>query len=261
MSYSTIRVSVGDKGISTLTLARPQKHNALNGEMIGELTLAAAALGAAHDVRVVILTGEGESFCAGGDLEWMRAQFKATREERMAEARRLANMLRALNDLSKPLIAAVNGAAYGGGVGMASVADNAMCSSSAKFGLTETRLGLIPATISPYVTARLGEGPTRRVFMSGRIFGAEEAQRLGLVGAIVPPAELAAAVEAEARAYLASAPAAVAAAKALARSLTNRIDDAVIDDTIRRLADTWETPEAQEGIGAFFDKRKPSWNG
>jgi methylglutaconyl-CoA hydratase len=189
----------------------------------------------------------------------MKAQFKATREVRMQEARALAHMLRAINDLTKPVIAAVNGAAYGGGVGMACVADNAIAASSAKLGLTETRLGLIPATISPYVTARLGEGATRRVFMSGRIFGAEEALRLGLVGAVVPPADLAAAADAEARAYLAAAPAAVAAAKALARRLTSRIDDAMIEDTIRRLADTWETPEAHEGISAFLEKRKPGW--
>lgn len=260
MSYSAIRISLADNGIATLTLARPARHNALNAEMIAELTRATAELGSRDEVRAVILTGDGESFCAGGDLEWMRSQFKATREERMSEARKLAHMLRALNDMPKPLIASVNGAAYGGGVGMACVADNAICSSAAKFGLTETRLGLIPATISPYVTARLGEGATRRVFMSARIFGAEEAQRLGLVGAVVEPAELAAATQAEARTYLAAAPAAVAAAKALARRLTSRIDDTVIEDTIRRLADTWETPEAQEGITAFFDKRKPSWN-
>ncbi len=259
MSYSTIRISTGAKGITTLSLARPQKHNALNAEMIAELTRAAAELGAASDVRVVVLTGEGESFCAGGDLDWMRSQFKATREERIQEARALANMLRALNDLPKPVIAAVNGAAYGGGVGMVAVADNAIASSTAKFGLTETRLGLIPATISPYVTARLGEGATRRVFMSARIFGADEAERLGLVGAVVAPDQLQSGIDTETRAYLAAAPAAVTAAKRLARKLTNRIDDTVIDDTIRHLADTWETPEAQEGISAFFEKRKPGW--
>jgi methylglutaconyl-CoA hydratase len=260
MSHSTIRIGLSDDGIATLTLARPAKHNALNAEMITELTGAAGELGASNAVRVVVLTGEGESFCAGGDLEWMRAQFKATRLERMSEARKLAHMLRALNDMPKPLIASVNGAAYGGGVGMTCVADNAICSSAAKFGLTETRLGLIPATISPYVTARLGEGATRRVFMSARIFGADEAQRLGLVGSVVAPADLAATTQAEARAYLAAAPAAIAAAKALARRLTNRIDDSIIEDTISRLADTWETAEAKEGIAAFFDKRKPSWN-
>jgi methylglutaconyl-CoA hydratase len=260
MSYATIRITLAENGIATLTLARPEKHNALNAEMISDLTHAAGELGSSGRVRVVVLEGEGDSFCAGGDLDWMKAQFEASREERMREARRLANMLRAINDLPKPVIAAVNGAAFGGGVGMICVADNAIAASTVKLGLTETRLGLIPATIGPYVAARLSEGSTRRVFMSARIFGAEEALNLGLVGRVAPPDELAAAVEAEARAYLAVAPGAVAAAKALARRLTSRIDDAVIEETIRRLADTWETPEAKEGIRAFLEKRKPSWN-
>lgn len=261
MTYSTIRIERTREGIARLTLARPEKHNALNSPMIAEIAAGARELGSDAGVRVVVLAAEGESFCAGGDLEWMRAQFKSTRERRLGEARALAHMLRAVNEMPKPVIAAVHGAAYGGGVGLISVADNAIAASTAKFGLTETRLGLIPATIGPYVTQRLGEGATRRVFMSARIFGAEEAQRLGLVGSVVAPAELPAAVEAEARAYLAAAPGAVAAAKALVGRLTNRIDEAVIEDTIRRLADTWEGPEAHEGISAFFEKRRPDWVG
>lgn len=259
MTYSTIRLETGAQGIATLTLARPQKHNALNPAMIAELTGAAREIGADAAIRAVILKGEGESFCAGGDLDWMKEQFAATREQRMTQARALAHMLRALNDIPKPLIASVHGPAYGGGVGMLSVCDNVLAASTAKFGLTETRLGLIPATIGPYVAARLGEGAARRVFMSARLFGAEEAQRLGLVGAVVAPADLDAAVAAEAKAYLGTAPDAVAAAKALLKRLTSTIDDAVIEDTISRLADTWERPEAAEGITAFFEKRKPRW--
>ena len=177
----------------------------------------------------------------------------------MAEARRLAGMLAALNTLGKPLIGRVNGAAYGGGVGMMSVCDAVVAVETARFGLTETRLGLIPATISPYVLARIGEGRARAVFFSARLFDAAEAQALGLVTRVAAPEALDAAVEAEVAPYFATAPAAVAAAKRLARSLGPRIDAAVIEETIGRLADAWETPEAQAGIAAFLEKRPAPW--
>jgi methylglutaconyl-CoA hydratase len=260
MTFSTLTLTTDPRGIATLTLAREEKHNALSGEMIGELAEAARRIDADAAIRAVVLTGAGKSFCAGGDLGWMRAQFEATRAERMAEARRLAGMLSALNTLSKPLIGRINGQAYGGGVGMVAVCDVAIAAKGARFGLTETRLGLVPATISPYVVARMGEGRARAVFMSARRFDAGEALALGLLHRVVPEAELDAAVAAEAEAYLATAPAAVAAAKRLARSLGPRIDDAVIEDTVRLLADTWEAGEARAGIAAFFDRRPPPWS-
>lgn len=259
MTYSTIRITSDSRGIATLTLARADKHNALTPAMMNEITSAAKAMASDADIRAVVLRGDGESFCAGGDLQWMKEQFTATRDERMAQARTLALLLRDLNELPKPLIAAVHGAAYGGGVGLISVCDNAIAAETAKFGLTETRLGLIPATIGPYVAARLGEAAARRVFMSGRLFGADEARHLGLIGSVVAQSDLDAAVEAEVKPYLATAPGAFAAAKALLRKLTGRIDEAVIDDTIQRLADTWDGPEASEGVSAFFEKRKPRW--
>lgn len=259
MSFETLTIDTDARGVATLTLNRPDKHNSLSAAMIDELTRAAAQLGTDDGVRVVVLTGAGASFCAGGDLGWMREQFEASRETRMTEARKLAMMLKALNELPKPLIGRVQGQAFGGGIGMMSVCDTVVAVDSAKFGLTEVRLGLIPATISPYVLARMGEGKARRVFMSARIFGAQEARDLNLAAKVVTEADLDAAVEAEIKPYLGAAPAAVAASKALARSLGTPITDAVIDDTIRRLADTWETPEAREGISAFFDKRKPDW--
>lgn len=260
MTYETIRVTLDERGVAALILARPDKHNALNPQMMGELSDAAKSLGANDAVRVVVLRGEGESFCAGGDLQWMKEQFTATREQRMAEARKLAQALRALNEMPKPLIAAVHGAAYGGGVGILSVCDNAIAANTAQFGLTETRLGLIPATIGPYVAKRLGEGAARRVFMSARLFGADEARHLGLIGTVVGLDELEMTLQREVKAYLATAPGAVAAAKALLRKLSGAIDDAVIEDTIKRLADTWEGAEVQEGVGAFFEKRKPGWS-
>ena len=259
MSFETITLTMDDRGVATLSLNRPEKHNSLSAQMINELTVAADQINADGAIRVVVLTGAGESFCAGGDLGWMREQFHADRETRMSEARKLAMMLRALNELEKPLIGKVQGQAFGGGIGMMSVCDTVVAVDTAKFGLTEVRLGLIPATISPYVLARMGEGKPRRVFMSGPIFGAEEARELDLAAKVVPAADLDEAIEREIKPYLGAAPAAVAASKALARSLGPTICDAVIDDTIRRLADTWETPEAQEGISAFFDKRKPNW--
>ncbi|ASP34790.1 crotonase/enoyl-CoA hydratase family protein [Labrenzia sp. VG12] len=259
MSFETLTLATDPRGVATLTLNRPDKHNSLSAQMIDELTRAAAQLGADDAVRVVVLTGAGASFCAGGDLGWMREQFEAGRETRMAEARKLAMMLKALNELPKPLIGRVQGQAFGGGIGMMSVCDTVVAVDSAKFGLTEVRLGLIPATISPYVLARMGEGKARRVFMSARIFGADEARDLDLAAKVVSEHELDGAIEAEIKPYLGAAPAAVAASKALARSLGTPITDAVIDDTIRRLADTWETPEAREGISAFFEKRKPDW--
>lgn len=256
---SMVAVGVDGRGVATLTLDRADKHNAMSGEMCDEIAVAAAALGADAAVRVVVLAGAGRTFCAGGDLGWMRAQFDADRAGRMAEARRLADMLNVLNTLPKPVIARVQGAAYGGGVGMMSVADCVVATSEARFGLTETRLGIIPATISPYVLARMGEGRARTVFFSARVFGAEEARELGLVHRIAPAGTLDGAVEAEVAPYLAAAPGAVAAAKRLARSLGPRIDAGVIEATIAALADVWETDEARAGLAAFFEKRPAPW--
>ena len=258
---ATIAVTADARGVARLTLDRPEKHNALSGAMCDEIAAAARALDADPGVRVVVLTGAGASFCAGGDLGWMQAQFAADRATRITEARRLADMLQVLNTLGKPLIGRVNGAAYGGGVGLASVCDAVVAVETARFGLTETRLGLIPATISPYVIARLGEGRARTVFFSSRIFDAAEAFALGLVTRLAPEDGLDAAVETEVAPYLAAAPGAVAAAKRLARSLGPRIDAEVIEATVARLADVWESEEARAGVTAFLDRRPPPWSG
>ncbi|CTQ33563.1 crotonase/enoyl-CoA hydratase family protein [Jannaschia rubra] len=258
MTHETLEVARDARGVVTVTLDLPETHNALSAAMMDELTGLAGTLGA-DDSRVVVLTGRGASFCAGGDLRWMRAQFDADAAARAVEGRRLAGMLQALNTLPKPLIARVQGNAFGGGVGLCCVADVAVAADSALFGLTETRLGLIPATIGPYVIARLGEGPARRVFMNGRRFGAAEARDLGVVARVVAPDDLDAAVEAEVAPYLSCAPGAVADAKRLARSLGPVIDEDTIAATIDALAARWEGEEAAEGVGAFFDRRKPRW--
>ena len=255
----TIRIDRDDRGVATLWLTRAEKHNALSRPMMDELTRAAADLGADPAVRVVILAAEGGSFCAGGDLGWMREQMAADDATRREGAQALAGMLSALNLLPKPLIARVQGNAFGGGVGMMAVSDIVVAADTTRFGLTEVRLGLIPATIGPYVLARMGEPAARRVFFSARLFDAAEAVDLNLVSRRVAAADLDAAVEAEVAPFLQAAPEAVAAAKAQCRALGPRIDAAVIEDSIDRLVAVWQGAEAPEGISAFFEKRKPAW--
>ena len=261
MTYETIEIERDARGVATLWLAREDKHNALSARMIAELTEAVQALGADDAVRVVVLAARGRSFCAGGDLGWMQEQMAADTQTRGREAARLAWMLQALNTLPKPLIGRVQGNAFGGGVGMASVCDIAIGADSVLMALTETRLGLIPATIGPYVCARMGEARARRVFMSGRRFDAAEAVDLGLLARAVPAADLDAAIAVEVAPYLDCAPQAVARAKALLRRLGPVIDEATIAHTIAELTACWEGDEAPEGIGAFFGKRKPRWQG
>ncbi|MCR9125378.1 MAG: crotonase/enoyl-CoA hydratase family protein [Rhodobacteraceae bacterium] len=257
--YETLELSTDARGVARLVLNRPDKHNAMSAPMLAELTEAAARLGQDPAVRVVVLSGNGRSFCAGGDLAWMREQMAADPETRAREAAKLAYMLQALNTLPKPLIGAIQGNAFGGGCGMAAVCDVAVGADHLKMGFTETRLGILPATIGPYVIARMGEGRARRVFMSARLFGADEAVDLGLLARAVPAADLEAAVEAEVAPYLACAPGAVAASKALARELGPQIDAATIEMTVQALRARWETEEAREGISAFFDRRAPGW--
>jgi len=259
MSFETIDLGVDARGVATLTLARADKHNAMSAQMIKELNRAAAQLATDADVRVVVLTGQGRSFCAGGDLAWMQAQMAADPQTRFAEARKLAEMLFAMNTLPQPVIGSIQGNAFGGGLGLISVCDVAIGVETLKLGFTEARLGLIPATISPYCLARMGEAMARRVFMSARLFGAEEAVTLGLLARAVPAEALTEAVEAEVKPYLACAPTAVAASKRLARAMGTPITEEVIDRTIRALVEQWETEEARAGIAAFFAKEKAPW--
>ncbi|WP_208352058.1 crotonase/enoyl-CoA hydratase family protein [Pseudaestuariivita rosea] len=253
MSFQTIKVQTDARGVATLTLARPDKHNAMSAQMIADLTQAAGDLGADPAVRVVVLTGQGKSFCAGGDLAWMQAQMAADAETRFTEARKLALMLKALNDMPKPLIGRLQGNAFGGGVGLAAVCDIAIGGSGLKMGLTEVRLGLIPATIGPYVVARMGAANARRVMLSGRLFEADEAAAMGLLARVSD--DLDAAVEAEIEAHLHALPGAVADTKALIARLGPVVDHAVIDDTIHALVQRWDSDEAKTEVSAFLSKR------
>ncbi|MCY4260972.1 MAG: crotonase/enoyl-CoA hydratase family protein [Rhodobacteraceae bacterium] len=257
--YETLSLSIDKRGVASLGLNVPEKRNALTATMIGELTEFAEVEAHSGHMRAVILSGHGGFFCSGGDLEWMRIQINADRQVRMHEARKLALMLKVLNEIPIPLIGKIHGGAFGGGIGMISVCDVAIAHADAKFGLTETRLGLIPATIGPYVLARLGEGMARRVFMSGRIFDAKEALQLGLIADVCAHNEIDDRIEREVKPYLRAAPNAVAAAKAYVRDTGHAITDAVIEQSIQRLADIWESPEAARGIDAFLAGTSPDW--
>ena len=259
MNYETLAIRVDERGVAYVQLNVPEKRNALSGQMIADLTDMAQTLGAQTNTRAVVLSGAGKVFCAGGDLNWMQAQIAAKRATRMAEARKLAEMLRALNEMPTALIGLIHGGAFGGGVGLACVCDVAIAEQTSKFALSETKLGLIPATIGPYVLARMGEANARRVFMSARIFDASEAVNLRVIARSVASAELDAAIEREIEPYLCVAPQAVGSAKALARTLGARIDSQVINDSIHRLADVWEGEEATHGIKAFLNKTQPRW--
>jgi methylglutaconyl-CoA hydratase len=259
MEIETIRVETDVRGIATVTLARADKHNAMNARMIAELTAAAIALGGDANIRVVVLAAEGRTFCAGGDLGWMREQADKDRAGKMAEAGALAGMLGAWNALPKPVVARVQGAAYGGGLGLMAVADIVVVADNAKFALTETRLGLIPATIGPFVVGRLGAAFARQVFFNAKPFGPEFGLRSGLVARVATAEDLDAAVEEEASAFLECAPGAVADAKALARKLAGPDPADLAEMTANALADRWETDEAKAGIAAFFAKETPSW--
>lgn len=257
--FETITLETDPRGVVTLTLNRPDKHNALSAQMIADLTQAAAQIDADETIRVVVLAGAGRSFCAGGDLGWMKEQMTADSVTRASEARKLADMLGAINSLNKPVIGRIHGNTFGGGVGLACVCDKVFATESVTFGLTETKLGLIPATIGPYVVARMGGGNARAVFMSGRPFDAVMARQLGIVTTVCAAQDLDHAVEIEVEAYLNCAPAAVTEAKKLALELGGAPTRATIDASIAALVARWEHPEAKEGLRAFFDKTPPTW--
>ena len=258
MLFETIECDVNAKKVCTVWLNRPEKHNAMSEQMIADLNSVAQEIRDSN-IRVVILAARGHSFCAGGDLEWMQDQINARAEERATGARALAMMLLAWNTLPQPVIGRIHGNAFGGGVGLASICDVAIGVHGTLMGLTETKLGLIPATISPYVIRRMGEAHARRVFMCSRRFDAAEALKFCLLTDVVDKKNLDEAVFSHVLPYLSCAPGAVAAAKALIRDLGPKVDSETIEMTIQALVDQWETEEAAQGIRAFFSKTLPPW--
>jgi len=260
VSYKTILLDVDQRGVARLWLNRPDKHHALNADMIAELHQAVSRLGTDEAVRVVVLGSDGPVFCAGGDLRWMQDQQQKDKAGRTAEAKTLSDMLAALNALPKPVIMRVQGNSFGGGLGLICAADIALTQTAARFCFSETRLGLIPATIGPFVWRRLGEAGLRRLFITAKLFTAEEATRLGVVAAAVAPDRLDEAVEAEIEAALKAGPEAMAAAKALIARFSQTPDHTQQNDAaIEALAAVWESQGARDGIAAFFAKTPPPW--
>jgi len=258
-SFENLRLEIDARNVARLTLQRPDTHNALNAQLITELRRAVEWLRVRPGLRALVLTGAGKTFCAGGDLQWMQQNIGKTRAERIAESAELGLMLRALNELPLPVIGRINGPAYGGGIGMIAICDIAIAVDSGVYSLTEVRLGLLPANISPYVVMRMGEANARRTFLSARRMSALEAQRLGLVSEVVKAEELDAAVERELADLLQCAPGAVAATKRLIRYVHSHDLSASTGYAAEQLADAWETEEGLDGIDAFFAKRAPAW--
>lgn len=249
-----------ERGVTTVTLTREAAHNALDEALIEALTAAFEQAAHAAQTRVVVLRARGKSFCAGADLGWMRRAADDGEAENLADARRLAAMLQAIDRCPKPVVAVVHGAALGGGVGLVATSDIALAADTAVFALSEVRLGLIPATIGPYVVAAIGARACRRLFLTAERFDAALALRLGLVHEVVPAGALDGALDRELDALLAGAPGAQTAAKDLIRSVAGRpIDDDLIEDTAGRIARQRAGAEAAEGIAAFFAKRAPAW--
>ena len=257
--YTALTVEVRN-GFALLSLARPEVHNAFDETLIAELTAALRALDADAAVRAVVLLGHGRSFCAGADLNWMKKMAGYGHAENLADAQALAAMLKTLNTLSKPTIARVHGAAYGGGVGLVACCDIAIAAQDATFALSEAKLGLIPATISPYVIEAIGARMARRYFLSAERFDAAEAYRIGLVHDIVLQGDLDSRINEVLGALVVAGPRAQAESKALIRAVASRpVDDSVIADTAARIARVRSTPEAKEGVAAFLGKRRAAW--
>ena len=249
-----------EAGVARVILNRPDVHNALDDQLIADLNDTLERIGADPMVRAVMLTGQGGSFCAGGDLNWMRRTADYTYEQNLADAQGLARLLYTLNTLPRPTLALVNGPAYGGGVGLVACCDIAIAADTAKFSLSEVRLGLIPATISPYVVRKIGESNARRYFLTGEVFEGADAEKLGLVHEVVPVDELAGAAAWFIKRLREGGPMAQGAAKQLiARVAGAPLDEELMDDTARRIAEQRATPEGKEGAEAFLAKRKPRW--
>ena len=259
MAFETLEIT-HTGGIATIWMNRPELHNAFNAQLIAELTAACKALDADDAVRVVVLAGRGKSFSAGADLNWMKAAGEAGVEDNLADAGKLAGMLRTLSTMTKPTIARVHGAALAGGMGLASACDICVASTRAVFATSEVRLGIIPAAIGPYVLRAIGERQAYRYFLTAERIGAAQAAALGLVHELVEEESLDAKVAEIAGALLAGGPKALAAAKDLIRAVANRpVDDVLVQDTARRIAELRATPEAREGLDAFLSKRSANW--
>jgi methylglutaconyl-CoA hydratase len=259
MDYQTLEIAVIGK-VATVTLNRPEVRNAFNQAAIAELALAFDELGRNEIVRAIVLAANGPAFCAGGDLNWMKQMAGYSDAENLEDATRLADMLRTIYLCPKPVVAKIQGDCYAGGMGLAAACDIAVAAEEANFCLSEVKLGLIPATISPYVIKAMGENAARRYFLTAERFSAAEAHRIGFVHELVAADALDASVAAIVKALVSNSPNAVQQAKALVRDVAGRpVDNSLLADTARRIAAIRASQEGREGVASFLEKRKPSW--
>lgn len=261
MTNNYERLSVGyEDAVATVALARPNTRNALNAELIEEIRRSMEELAEDDSVRVVVLTGEGEFFCAGADIGYMRDTANFSYEENLEDARNLAAMFGAIEEYPKPVMARVKGSAIGGGVGLVAAADVAVAEEDTVFAFTEVRLGISPATIAPFVLRKIGYSQARALFLTGERFGAVRAREIGLVHEVASEENFDAAVQKKAEGLLAGGPEALAATKALLRELRNtKSREEATEIMARRIAELRAGKEGQEGLGAFLEKREPSW--
>jgi methylglutaconyl-CoA hydratase len=248
------------QGVARLWMNRPARRNAFDAAMVAELTAMLGQLGGRESVRVIVLGGRGAAFCAGADLDWMVEQGRCSQDSNLEDAQRLAQMFAVLDACPKPTIARVHGACFGGGVGVVATCDIAIAAASARFSLSEARIGLLPATIGPYVMRAIGHREASRYMLTGGMFDGAEAARVGLVHEAVADASLDAAVERSVAALLACGPRAQRETKRLLRDLAGRpIDAALQADTAARIADARASAEGREGLQAMLQKRAPRW--
>jgi methylglutaconyl-CoA hydratase len=259
MNYQTLEVK-SENAVGTITLNRPDVRNAFNETAIAEITQAFREQGADDSIRAIILAARGQAFCAGADLNWMKKMAGYTHEENRADAGQLAEMLRVIYTCPKPVVAKVQGDCYAGGTGLVAACDIAVAIEKANFCLSEVKLGLIPATISPYVIKAMGENAARRYFLTAERFSAQEAKRIGFVHEVVAEEALDWTVDEIVRALVANSPNAVREAKRLVRDVAGvALSDALIADTADRIADIRASDEGREGVRSFLEKRKPGW--
>ncbi len=261
MNNSQVLLDTDSRGVATLTLNRPEVHNAFDDNVINSLIQHLEAVAENPDVRVLLLRSEGKNFSAGADLNWMRRMAKNSHQENLVDARGLGRLMQCLNELPKPTIALVQGAAYGGAVGLAACCDMVVATEASQFCLSEVRIGLVPAVISPYVVRAIGERQSRRYFLTAEAFSARQAQAWGLVHEVVETnAQLDDAKEVLVNKLLNNSPRAIEAAKDLIYAVSSKpIGSEVIEETASRIADIRVSAEGQEGLSAFLEKRKPSW--
>lgn len=259
MSDSPLKTEITAEGVAWVTLNRPEVHNAFGDALVKELIAAFDQIKDDDNVRVVVLASEGKNFSAGADLKDMKAAASFTPEENKANAMRFSNMLKTMNFMKKPMIGLIQGAAFGGAVGLTAVCDIVIASERASFCLSEVKLGIIPAMISPYVVAAIGAQQARRYFVTAERFGAEEAKRIGLVHEVVPHEELRSRCDEMLAILLANGPQAMGEAKDLVFAVDGPVTGGVIEDTAQRIADRRASEEGQEGLSAFLEKRKPNW--